>query len=65
MVNLLARYLDNDPILSESFLKKQFQKIGIDLILDSKIIPCPHCGTTELLCGHNGVGCTGEKSEEK
>lgn len=20
--------------------------------------PCPHCGTTELLCGHNGVGCS-------
>lgn len=19
---------------------------------------CPKCGTTEMLCGHNGVGCT-------
>jgi len=23
-------------------------------------ISCPYCGTTELLCGHNGVGCTSE-----
>jgi len=21
---------------------------------------CPHCGTTEMLCGHNGVGCSSE-----
>lgn len=26
---------------------------------------CPFCGTTEMLCGHNGVGCTGnEKGDE-
>lgn len=22
---------------------------------------CPHCGTKELLCGFNGVGCEKEK----
>jgi hypothetical protein len=22
---------------------------------------CPHCGTTEMLCGHLGVGCTSIK----
>ena len=24
---------------------------------------CPHCGTTEMLCGHNGVGCSHVKEE--
>ena len=32
-VNLLARKLDNDPNLQDDFLKEQFNKIGIDLIL--------------------------------
>lgn len=31
--NLLARKLDNDPNLEDDFLKEQFNKIGIDLIL--------------------------------
>lgn len=22
---------------------------------------CPHCGTTEMLCGYNGAGCDKEK----
>jgi len=22
---------------------------------------CPHCGTPEMLCGHNGAGCSKEK----
>lgn len=22
---------------------------------------CPHCGTREMLCGFNGVGCQSEK----
>ena len=25
---------------------------------------CPHCGTTEMLCGYGGVGCTSDKNEE-
>ena len=25
---------------------------------------CPECGTTELLCGHNGPGCIHEEEEE-
>src|SRR5690606_6136855 len=24
---------------------------------------CPHCGTTEMLCGHNGVGCEKESED--
>lgn len=32
-VNLLARKLDNDPNLQDDFLKEQFRKIGVDLIL--------------------------------
>lgn len=24
---------------------------------DKRHDPCPHCGTTEMLCGHNGSGC--------
>lgn len=24
---------------------------------------CPHCGTREFLCGHNGVGCTSDKAQ--
>lgn len=23
---------------------------------------CPHCGTREMLCGFNGIGCTSDKS---
>ena len=26
-----------------------------------KKIECPNCGTTELLCGHNGTGCISKK----
>ena len=26
---------------------------------------CPHCGTKEFLCGHNGVGCTSDKNDSK
>ena len=29
----------------------------------NKHIYCPHCGTTEMLCGFNGVGCTHESEE--
>ena len=36
-VNLLARKLDNDPNLQDDFLKEQFKKIGIDLILNEEI----------------------------
>ena len=28
-------------------------------------IQCPTCGTTELLCGHNGVGCTSECNDKE
>lgn len=24
--------------------------------------PCPHCGTTEYLCGFNGVGCQSDNA---
>jgi hypothetical protein len=34
-VNLIARYLDHDKLLQDSFLRKQFEKIGINLILDT------------------------------
>ena len=33
-VNLLARKLDNDDLLDDEFLKAQFEKIGIKLILE-------------------------------
>ena len=33
-VNLLARYLDKCDLLEVDFLKNQFRKIGIDLILE-------------------------------
>ena len=36
--NLIARKLDNCPNLQDDFLREQFLKIGIDLILDDK-----HC----------------------
>jgi cbb3-type cytochrome oxidase subunit 3 len=26
---------------------------------------CPHCGTTEMLCGHNGPGCTVKEEENE
>ena len=32
-VNLIARKLDNDPILDDDFLLEQFKKIGIELVL--------------------------------
>lgn len=35
-VNLIARYLDNDPNLDPEFLKDQFKLIGVDLILDEE-----------------------------
>ncbi len=35
-VNLIARYLDNDPNLQEEFLKDQFKLIGVELILDEE-----------------------------
>lgn len=35
-VNLIARYLDNDGLLEESFLRTQFERIGVNLILDDK-----------------------------
>ncbi len=35
-VNLLARYLDHDELLEDSFLLEQFEKIGIKLILENK-----------------------------
>lgn len=27
--------------------------------------PCPHCYTSELLCGHNGVGCDKDPEKER
>jgi hypothetical protein len=36
LVNLLARYLDNDPILEEEFLIMTFKNVGIKLILGDK-----------------------------
>ena len=35
-VNLIARYLDHDELLEDSFLLKQFEKIGIKLILEER-----------------------------
>lgn len=35
-VNLIARYLDNDPNLDPEFLKDQFKLIGVELILDEE-----------------------------
>lgn len=29
-----------------------------DYILEQYGQSCPYCGTTEMLCGHGGVGCT-------
>lgn len=34
--NLIARKLDNDPILDDEFLLEQFRKIGIELVLNEK-----------------------------
>lgn len=31
--------------------------------LDGMKDTCPHCGTTEMLCGYNGRGCEKEASE--
>jgi len=39
-----AAYNDIDHMMDET-LEKQFHP------------KCPHCGTTEMLCGHHGVGC--------
>jgi len=25
---------------------------------------CPHCGTTEMLCGHNGQGCANDPDHQ-
>jgi hypothetical protein len=33
LVNLLARYLDEDPILEKEFLLKKFEEIGIKLMI--------------------------------
>lgn len=32
-------------------------------ILGQESVPdhCPHCGTTEMLCGYNGPGCSKEE----
>ena len=35
-VNLIARKLDNCPNLQDDFLKEQFNKIGIELILENE-----------------------------
>ena len=34
--NLIARKLDNCPNLQDDFLKEQFNKIGIELILENE-----------------------------
>lgn len=33
-VNLIARYLDKDPLLERDFLLSQFEKAGIKLVLE-------------------------------
>jgi lipopolysaccharide biosynthesis regulator YciM len=34
---------------------QQFVQASLDF---SDRYYCPHCGTTEMLCGYNGVGCS-------
>ena len=34
------------------------------MLIAANSIKCPHCGTTELLCGHSGVGCIRKSDEE-
>ena len=48
----------SEQILQAVKRMKQFYKQ--DLIHDE----CPHCGTTELLCGYNGSGCQHEDMME-
>jgi len=36
LVNLLARYMDNDELLDKNFLIETFEKTGIKLILEGK-----------------------------
>lgn len=33
--------------------------------LDNIKTACPHCGTTEFLCGFNGVGCEKEGGKDE
>lgn len=39
---------------------KRGEEMRRTLIYNKYNDTCPNCGCTEMLCGHNGVGCTSE-----
>ena len=47
---------------------KSYYNAPPDALIDTLVAyvehtECPHCGTTEMLCGHNGVGCEHDTSD--
>ena len=41
-----------------------YASYGAGIARQYKVDTCPHCGTTEMLCGFNGVGCTSERDKD-
>lgn len=63
--NAIRRGLENDYV---NYPKMLEQKVDVIMTLVSPLVKgttsCPHCGTTELLCGYNGQqGCQSESNK--
>ena len=61
----VCRHLDvsADYLLGLIDERKSLSSSKADSVFNDPI--CPHCGTTEMLCGHNGVGCSKESDDDR
>ena len=54
-------YVTEDPYDNTSWV---LDKEADTFLEETPISSCPACGCTEMLCGHNGPGCTSNNEEE-
>ena len=45
----------------KKYYNSMVYKAYAEVAINTQSSSCPHCGTTEMLCGHNGVGCVRSK----
>ena len=62
----IQRRFNSEAKLTLNVTIKELRKrevLALEHIIDSSSAAesCPHCGTSEMLCGHLGVGCTSIK----
>lgn len=60
----ICKILDVDAnyLLGLTSERKTLSEIKLSEAFNEHVVSsCPSCGTTEMLCGHGGVGCTSER----